>query len=34
MGNTMGALFIFLGRDPQLKEGLLLAILDWHTSIV
>jgi hypothetical protein len=34
MGNTMDALFILFGRQPQLKEGVLPAILDWHTSIV
>jgi hypothetical protein len=34
MGNTMDALLIFLGRHPQLREGVLRAILDWHTFIV
>jgi hypothetical protein len=34
MGNTMDALFIFLGRQPQLKEGVLRSVLDWHMSIV
>jgi hypothetical protein len=32
--NTMDALFIFLGRHIRLKRGVLLAILDWQTSIV